>query len=217
MTAAATEFGSELASSEEQLRLAARGPWRLLWGRLRRKRLAMISLVIIAIIYGGGITAPLVAPYAYTTQNLDRGLEGPSADHWFGTDRLGRDMFSRVLYSARTTLIVTAAVVLSGTLILGNLLGLLAGYRGGWVDSVIMRIGDVFASLPGLPMLILLNATLLPRVLELVGWVEDRHVPRRHRRLGDGVVLHRLRRARAVLVGRHREADPGAGAAAPRA
>jgi len=173
MTVAARDYGVETLGEEEQQRRAARNPWLLLWDRLRKKRLAMLSLVIIAVIYGAGITAPLVAPYSYTEQNLERGLEGPSRDHWFGTDRLGRDMFSRTLYSARTTLIVTAAVVLSGTLILGNLLGLLAGYRGGWVDNLIMRIGDVFASLPGLPMLILLNATLLPRVLQLVGWIED--------------------------------------------
>ncbi len=174
MTVATSEYGPELAAGGGRQQGAARNPWLLLWGRLRKKRLAIVSMVIVVVIYGAGITAPLIAPYSYTEQNLERGLEGPSADHWFGTDRLGRDMFSRVLYSARTTLIVTVAVVLSGTLILGNLLGLLSGYRGGWVDSLIMRVGDVFASLPGLPMLILLNATLLPRVLQLVGWVEDR-------------------------------------------
>ncbi|MEZ4554295.1 MAG: ABC transporter permease [Dehalococcoidia bacterium] len=176
MSVAAGPYQAEVTAVEQYERQAARNPWLLLWDRLRKKRLAMLSLAIVIVIYGAGITAPLIAPYSYTEQNLERGLEGPSADHWFGTDRLGRDMFSRVLYSARTTLIVTAAVVLSGTLVLGNFLGLLAGYRGGWVDSLIMRIGDVFASLPGLPMLILLNATLLPRVLQLVGWFED-HTP----------------------------------------
>lgn len=174
MSVAAGQYGPEVVGGEEFERYAARNPWLLLWDRLRKKRLAMVSLAIVLVIYSGGIAAPLVAPYSYTEQNLERGLEGPSTDHWFGTDRLGRDMFSRVLYSARTTLIITVAVVLSGTLIFGNLLGLLAGYRGGWVDSLIMRVGDVFASLPGLPMLILLNATLLPRVLEAVRWIEDR-------------------------------------------
>lgn len=173
MSVAAGQYQAEVAAVDQYERQAARNPWLLLWDRLRKKRLAMLSLAIVLVIYGAGITAPLIAPYSYTEQNLERGLEGPSSDHWFGTDRLGRDMFSRVLYSARTTLIVTVAVVLSGTLIMGNLLGLLAGYRGGWVDSLIMRVGDVFASLPGLPMLILLNATLLPRVLGWVGWVED--------------------------------------------
>lgn len=173
MSVAAGQYQAEVAAVDQYERQAARNPWLLLWDRLRKKRLAMLSLAIVLVIYGAGITAPLIAPYSYTEQNLERGLEGPSADHWFGTDRLGRDMFSRVLYSARTTLIVTVAVVLSGTLIMGNLLGLLAGYRGGWWDSLIMRVGDVFASLPGLPMLILLNATLLPRVLGWVRWIED--------------------------------------------
>ncbi|MEZ4504003.1 MAG: ABC transporter permease [Dehalococcoidia bacterium] len=144
-----------------------------LWRRLRRKRLAMIALMVIAVIYGGGLFASVVAPYSYTEQNLDRGLEGPSADHWLGTDRLGRDMLSRILYSSRTNLVVTATVLVSGSLVLGNGLGLLSGYRGGLIDDLIMRIGDIFASVPGLPMLILINATLSPRVLEFTRWVED--------------------------------------------
>jgi ABC-type dipeptide/oligopeptide/nickel transport system permease subunit len=172
VTVATQELGPDVPASAEERR-AARSPGALLWDRLRRKRLAMLSLAVILVIYGAGLTAPLIAPYSYTEQNLERGLEGPSADHWLGTDRLGRDIFSRILFSARTTLIVTAAVVFSGTLVLGNALGLLSGYKGGWIDSAIMRVGDVFASLPGLPMLILLNATLLPRVYELAGWIED--------------------------------------------
>ncbi len=146
----------------------------LLWQRLRRKWLAMISLVVIVVIYGAGIFAPIVAPYSYTAQNLDRGLEGPSADHWLGTDRLGRDMLSRVIYSARTTVVVTVTVILSGSLLLGNGLGLLSGYRGGWVDSVIMRAGDIFAGLPSLMMLILINAAFSERVKDLTRWVDEK-------------------------------------------
>ncbi len=152
--------------------VAGESEWRGVWRRLRRKKLAMISLALIVVIYGAGLFAPLVAPYGYRTQDLDRGLEGPSAEHWLGTDRLGRDMLSRTIYSARTTLIVTTAVVLSGSLIIGNTLGLLAGYRGGWVDSVVMRLGDIFSSLPALVMLILINATLGERVDSLVRSVE---------------------------------------------
>lgn len=168
MTAPAVEVEAERTPEPGSSPLA------LLWRRLRRKRLAMASLVVIAVIYSGGFFASFVAPYSYSAQNLDRGLEGPSADHWLGTDRLGRDMLSRVLYSSRTNLIITVAVVLTGSLVLGSGLGMLSGYAGGWVDSAIMRIGDVFASLPGLPMLILINATLGPRVDELARWVQDR-------------------------------------------
>lgn len=147
--------------------------WRQVWGRLRRKKLAMISLLIVVAIYLGGIFAPLIAPYGYNTQDLDRGLEGPSADHWLGTDRLGRDMLSRTLYSARTTVVVTTAVVLSGSLFIGTTLGLIAGYRGGWVDNLIMRVGDIFAGLPAIIMLILINASLGRRVEDAARWVED--------------------------------------------
>ncbi|MEX2374721.1 MAG: ABC transporter permease [Dehalococcoidia bacterium] len=141
--------------------------------RLVRKKIAMAALVVIIVIYGAGIFAPLLAPYSYTAINLDRGLEGPSSDHWFGTDRLGRDMFSRTLYSARTTVVVTTAVVLSGSLLIGNTLGLIAGYRGGWVDGLIMRLGDIFSSLPGLIMLILITTTLGRRVEDGARWVEQ--------------------------------------------
>ena len=128
MTALATEM-----TVEEEFGGSGESESRQLWKRLRRKRLAMISIVVIAIIYGAGLVVPFIAPrdlgpvpiYNFTTQDLSRGLEGPSADHWLGTDRLGRDMLSRVIFSARTTLIVTLAVILSGTLILGNGLGLL--------------------------------------------------------------------------------------------
>jgi len=172
---AGTAGGPE-AATPAAAEAVARGPWAEAWARLRRKRLAMASLVVIAVIYGAGVFAPWMAPYGYTEQNLDRGLEGPSWEHPLGTDRLGRDMLSRSMYSARTTLIVTAAVVVSGSLVLGNALGLLAGYRGGWIDGVVMRVGDIFLSLPGLPMLILVNATLGPRVEEATRWVEDHTV-----------------------------------------
>ncbi len=160
------------SAPSEGLRLGE-GEWHAVWRRLRRKRLAMISLVVIVVIYSMGIFAPVLAPYSYTRTNLDNPRQGPSREHLLGTDTLGRDMLSRTMYSARTTLLVTTAVVLSGSLIIGNGLGLLSGYRGGWVDGVIMRVGDVFSSLPGLVMLILINATLGTRVTEAVRGIEQ--------------------------------------------
>ncbi len=171
MTAPATA-----AEGRPQRAESGTSEWRLVLGRLRRKRLAMLSVAIISVIYGAGILAPLLAPYPSTQTDLDRPVEGPSRDHLLGTDRLGRDELSRAMYSSRTTLIVTSAVMLSGGLIIGNTLGLLAGYRGGWVDTLIMRVGDVFSSLPALVMLILINATLGPRVVAWTRWVEG-HTP----------------------------------------
>ena len=167
MTVATSEYTREEAPSEGVSQSA------LLWRRLRRKRLAMISLVVIIAIYGAGILAPVVAPYSYLTTDLDRPQEGPSAAHLLGTDILGRDMLSRAIYSARTTVIVTATVVLSGSLVLGNGLGLLAGYRGGWVDSVIMRVGEIFAGLPSLMMLILITVAFGGRVKDATRWIDD--------------------------------------------
>jgi ABC-type dipeptide/oligopeptide/nickel transport system permease subunit len=137
--------------------------------RLLRKKVAVVCLVVIAIFYLGGIFAPWIAPYAYEQQDLDASFQGPSREHILGTDRLGRDLFSRVLFAARTTTVVTLATIAAGSIILPLSLGLLAGYRGGWIDSLIMRSGEILASFPGLPMLVLINATMRPRV---EGWVE---------------------------------------------
>ena len=160
----------------EAVRGRPSGPWLQLWRRLSRKRIAMFGLAVVLAIYLMGITASWSAPYSYREQDLTRGLEGPSADHFLGTDRLGRDMLSRVMYSARTTVIITVTVIVTGGLVIGPTLGLLSGYRGGWIDGLIGRIGDIFIALPGLPMLILINASLAPRVIEWTGWIED-HTP----------------------------------------
>lgn len=167
MTAAAPS-----APASEAPLAPPRGAVAQFWYRLRRKKLAMLSLVVITAIYAGGIFAPWIVPYSYSEQRIDDALQGPSMAHPLGTDRLGRDMLSRALYSSRTTLVVSVAVLVSGSLIIGNGLGLIAGYRGGWVDAAIMRVGEVLSSLPGLPMLVLVNAALGPRVAEAAGWLD---------------------------------------------
>lgn len=147
-----------------------RGPFAAAVGRLARKRIATVAIVVILIFYLVAAFAPLVAPHGFNDQNLQESLRDPSLEHPFGTDRLGRDMLSRVIWSARTTAIVTAAVLLTGGLFLGVGLGLVSGYFGGKVDTVIMRIGDVFFALPGLLVMILLTATIRPRFVE---WSHD--------------------------------------------
>ncbi len=139
--------------------------------RLLRKKLALIGIVFILIFYAAGLSAPLLGALgvipSYTAIDLEGTRQGPSWDHPFGTDFLGRDMLSRVIWASQTTVIVTLATLLTGGLILTVGLGLLSGYVGGWVDTLIMRVGDVFAALPGLLMLILINATLGGRVTDL--------------------------------------------------
>jgi len=151
----------------------ARSPWALALRRLLRKRLAVACLAVILLFYMAGIFAPLLAPYGNDEQDLDATFQGPSAHHLLGTDRLGRDMLSRLIWASRTTVIVTAATILTGGIVLAVGLGLLAGYRGGLVDSIIGRVGDVFYSLPGLVMLILITATMRPKVQELARHLED--------------------------------------------
>jgi peptide/nickel transport system permease protein len=157
--------GAEVRPGVSPLRLALR--------RLLRKKLAVAALVAILIFYGAAVFAPLVAPHSYRAQDLDRTLEGPTLEHPLGTDRLGRDMLSRVIWAARTTVIVTVATVLTGGIVLSVGLGLLSGYLGGKVDTLIMRVGDVFFALPGLPLLLLINAALRGRVEQFARWVED--------------------------------------------
>ena len=132
--------------------------------RLARRRLAVIALVIIAIIYLAGILAPVAAPYGFADADFANTFAGPSLDHPFGTDRLGRDMLSRVMWSAQTTVIISAAVILTGGLAFGVGLGLLAGYAGGRMDNLIMRVADAFFGLPDILLLLLITATIRPRV-----------------------------------------------------
>lgn len=166
------EADAAAATPDEVIPEARHSPLGLALRRLLRKKIALIALTFIAVFYFCGLFAPVVAPRSYTKQDLDNVLQGPSLAHPLGTDRLGRDMLSRVIWAARTTSIVTLATMVTGGLVLSVSLGLLAGYRGGWVDTAIMRVGDVFFALPGLPMLILINATLKPRVVEQA-WIKN--------------------------------------------
>jgi ABC-type dipeptide/oligopeptide/nickel transport system permease subunit len=140
---------------------------------LLRRKLATISLIYIAIFYICGIFAPLIAPGDYREQNLDQALRGPSFDHPFGTDRLGRDMLTRVIYAARTTVIITVITVISGSLIIGPALGLLAGYRRGVADIMINRLGEIVAGLPELLIIIFFAATISPRLNEWIAQFYD--------------------------------------------
>jgi ABC-type dipeptide/oligopeptide/nickel transport system permease subunit len=149
------------------------GPWKRVWNRLIHKKLAMISLVLIIVVYMAGIFAPWIAPSNYSDQNLLEAKQGPSLEHLAGTDRLGRDMLSRVLYGIQTTVIITITSMLTGGLLIGLSLGLISGYFGGKVDSIIMRLGEVFAAFPGILLMILLAATVKPRVLSFARSVED--------------------------------------------
>ncbi len=140
------------------------------WRRLLRRPVALVAIIVIVVIYGAGITAPLIAPQGFAETDLLNRNEGPSSEHWLGTDSLGRDMLSRAIWSAQTTVIISVAVMATGGLVMGVGLGLLAGYMRGWVDYVIMRLAEIFHSVPTILLLLIITATLLPRVQ---GWARD--------------------------------------------
>ena len=173
---------SDLTLSEafEDQEVSSISPLGLAWRRLVKKRIAMLALVFIGVFYFCGLTAPLLTDsgviQSYREQNLELAADGPlgpSLAHPFGTDRLGRDQLSRVIWASQTTVIITVLTIITGSLFLAVGLGLLSGYVGGWVDALIMRVGDTFASLPTLLMLILINATLGDRVRDAARDVED--------------------------------------------
>jgi ABC-type dipeptide/oligopeptide/nickel transport system permease subunit len=164
---------AELPIDAEAQQGTPRSPWALAFRRLLRKKLAVAALVGISAFYLVGLLAPVLSPQDYRSQDLEETLKAPSFDHPLGTDRLGRDLLSRVIWSSRTTIIVTVATITTGSLVLAVGLGMLSGYAGGRVDTAIMRSGEVFASLPGLPLLILINTTMRPKARDAVDWLES--------------------------------------------
>ena len=150
-----------------------RGHFHRAFSRLMRKKLAIVCVITILSIYCLGIFAPLIAPYGYNEQDYHSIREAPTFQHIAGTDLKGRDVFSRVLWGIQNTVIITMVTIITGGLLIGVSLGLISGYYGGRVDSVIMRIGELFASFPVILLVILLAATLRPRIMDLVRWLED--------------------------------------------
>ena len=166
-----------MAAENEDAIFAGGTRGRSLWSqslrRLLRKKVGMACLVVISVMYLAGIFAPWVTPYDYRAQDLSATKERPSWSHPFGTDRLGRDYLTRIIYGLRTTVIITIASIVTGSLFLGIGMGLLSGYFGKMVDSVIMRVGEVFLAFPGILLVLLIAATLRPRVVELARGFED--------------------------------------------
>lgn len=115
--------------------------------RFRNDSLAMSVSFFLGMVILLAILAPLIAPYDPTAQNIIAKFQGPSLAHWFGTDQLGRDVFSRILYGGRVTILISLLTMVV-TILIGTILGVLAGYFRGWVDDVIMRICDIMLSFP---------------------------------------------------------------------
>jgi peptide/nickel transport system permease protein len=133
----------------------------LLVGRLLRGGLAKVGLAVVAALLVAATLAPWLAPYDPTEQALDRMLERPGRPHPLGTDDLGRDILSRLIYGARVSLLVGVLSV-GLSLILGVSVGLVAGYRGGWTDELLMRVMDGLLAFPALVLALAITAALGP-------------------------------------------------------
>ncbi len=138
-----------------------RTPWSEFWRRFARQKAAMIAGAIALVVVGAALLAPWLAPYDPAFTDYDAILELPSAAHWAGTDEFGRDIFSRILWGARLSLEVGTTAVSVG-MVFGTLFGLLAGYYGGWIDSLVMRASDVLLAFPGILLAIAIVALLGP-------------------------------------------------------
>src|SRR5512135_298966 len=132
--------------------------WRPAW---RRSPLSVAGLILIAILILVAVSAPLIAPADPLKQVLSTRLKPPSAAHWLGTDQLGRDVLSRMIYGARISLLIGTVVVgLAGSL--GTFVGLVAGYSSGWLDESLMRLTDVFFAFPALILAMAISGALGP-------------------------------------------------------
>jgi peptide/nickel transport system permease protein len=146
---------------ESGLDVEVRSQWTYARRRFMRHRLAVASLVILIVIFTAGFTAPWIAPYSFEGYDVNNLEVGPtfSGGHVFGTDLLGRDYFSRVLYGIRTSIHV-AFVVTILTVIIGTSIGMVAGYYSRWADNLLMRFTDLILTLPALAVLLTAAAFL---------------------------------------------------------
>lgn len=141
--------------------IEAISPWKETFKQLRKNRFAIAGFIIVLFFILLAIFAPLLTPYEFRTQVLTDRLLPPSAEHWLGTDHLGRDILTRIAYGARVSLMVGFFAV-TGALIFGTLLGIIAGYFGRWIDMLISRIFDILLAFPSILLAIAIVAILGP-------------------------------------------------------
>lgn len=147
----------------------------MVWRRFKRHKLAMVSLFVLIALYGMAIFAPWIAPYHYDYMDFNKVMQPPSAENWFGTDRVGGDIFSRVVWGSRISLSV-GFIAAGIALVVGTIVGATAGYFGGFIDDALMRFTEVIAAFPTMFLLLTVIA-ILPRstvnvmvVIGLTSW-----------------------------------------------
>lgn len=160
-----------------------RSQWRLIGARFLHHRLAVVGLAVLVVLLVCCFGSPLIAPYPENHQDILLGATPPSWQHWLGTDGLGRDFLSELLYAGRISLAIGLSVAVLSTIV-GTLLGALAGYVGGWLDELIMRTVDLFLIVPGIAILALAlqglgsSPVTIILVLSALGWTYIARVAR---------------------------------------
>jgi oligopeptide transport system permease protein len=150
--------------------------WQDAWRRLKKNRMALFGLAVLTFFIIVALLTPWIAPYSYETQNLDMGATPPSVAHWMGTDIFGRDLLTQIMYGGRISLAV-GFVATAVALLIGVTWGAIAGYAGGKVDAVMMRLVDILYALPFMIFIILLmvifgrNLLLLFLAIGAVEWL----------------------------------------------
>jgi peptide/nickel transport system permease protein len=140
-------------------RLKKRGQWQEVWQRFKRNRVAMVSLILLCVIIIVSALSGIIAPYEYWHQDLDTTFALPSLSHVFGTDNLGRDIFSRVLVGGRVSLLVAFTSIIIAA-VTGSFFGAIAGYFGGKCELIIMKCTDILMAIPAFLMAVTVSAAL---------------------------------------------------------
>jgi peptide/nickel transport system permease protein len=144
-----------------------RSHWSIAWRRFRRHKLAMIGLAMLTVFTVLAVFAPVIAPYGMDEQDLFKIAEGPSSENWLGTDELGRDVLSRLIYGGRVSLLVGLGAALITTVI-GVIVGTTAGFFGGLVDSALMRFIDLVLAFPAIFLLLILFSVVSASVWNVI-------------------------------------------------
>lgn len=147
------------AVSADSRKLRKQSAAREVFKRLAKNKSAMAGLVIFVLLVLSSIFGPMISPWSVTRNSIRNSFQFPSAEHWFGTDDLGRDLLTRVLYGGRYSLSIGIIAILA-SLVMGVIVGTVAGYFGGQVDNIIMRILDIIQSIPGIILTIAISAAL---------------------------------------------------------
>jgi len=162
-------FSGDISEEERFFSRKAAGWGQLVWKRFLRHRFGLIGLITLAVLIVLALLAPVVAPYPQTAMDFENSLAPPGAAHWLGTDNLGRDWFSRALYGGRVSLLVGFSTTFLA-LMVGVPIGCIAGYFGGWFDTVITHLIQFFYSIPQLFLILAINALLTPSAWNVI-WV----------------------------------------------